>query len=183
MIKLSQIKPNPANPRLIKDEGFRRLLKSLKEFPAMMELRPIITDHDGTILGGNMRYKALLELGYKEVPETWIRSAGSLSDDEKRRFIITDNVGFGEWDYDALANEWDVQELNDWGLDLPDWSETDYSEKNKELSMDDLENETYFFKLNYSDGEYTQLKERIEQSGKTPEQIFYEALIPVQMES
>jgi hypothetical protein len=180
-MKLSQIKPNPANPRVIKDDAFRKLCNSIKEFPAMMALRPIVVDRDGVILGGNMRYKAMQHLGMKEVPDDWVKRADELTDDEKRRFIIADNVSGGEWDMDALANEWDVDELNDWGLNL-DWP-VDYSDKNKELSIDDLENETYFFKLNYSESEYMQLKEQIERIGKTPEQIFYEALISVQVES
>ena len=121
MIKLSSIKSNPNNPRVIKDEKFAKLVKSIKEFPAMMSLRPMIVNADNIVLGGNMRLKALKEAGYTEVPEEWVKSAESLTDDEQRRFIIADNVGFGEHDWEVLANEWDVEELAEWGLDIPNF--------------------------------------------------------------
>jgi ParB-like chromosome segregation protein Spo0J len=117
MIKLSTIKSNPNNPRVIKDHKFEKLKKSIEEFPKMMELRPLVINEDSIVLGGNMRLKALKDLGYKEVPEEWVKSAKDLTDDEQRRFIIADNVGFGEHDWEMLANEWDVQELEDWGLE------------------------------------------------------------------
>ena len=116
-VKLSTIKSNPNNPRLIKDAKFEKLKKSISEFPKMMELRPMVINADNVILGGNMRFKALKDLGYKEVPEEWIKRAEDLTDEEARRFIIADNVGFGEHDWEVLANEWDVQELEDWGLE------------------------------------------------------------------
>jgi len=119
MIKLSEIKSNPNNPRLIKDDKFKKLVNSIKEFPKMMDLRPIIIDNDSMILGGNMRLKALLELKYSEVPNEWIKKAKDLTEDETRRFIIADNVGFGEHDWDLLANEWDAEQLTEWGIDLP----------------------------------------------------------------
>jgi len=118
-MKLSQIKPNPNNPRLIKDERFEKLCKSIQEAPKFMALRPIIVDGEGMILGGNMRYKALLYLGYKEVPDAWVKRADDLTEDERRRFIISDNVGFGDWDYEALANEWNAEQLEEWAVDLP----------------------------------------------------------------
>ena len=102
MKKLSDYHINPSNPRLIKDERFKKLCKSIEEFPKMMALRPIIVDAFNMILGGNMRYKALKELGYKEVPNEWIRKAEELTEDEVRRFIVEDNVPFGEWDWDRL---------------------------------------------------------------------------------
>ena len=118
-MKVSNIKPNPNNPRLIKDDKFKKLVQSIKDFPKMMSLRPIIINKDNVILGGNMRFKALKELNYKDIPEDWIKRAEDLTEEETRRFIIADNVGFGEHDWDMLANEWDVVELFDWGLDLP----------------------------------------------------------------
>jgi hypothetical protein len=118
-MKLSQIKPNPNNPRIIKDEKFEKLKKSIQDFPKMMELRPMVINADNIVLGGNMRLKALKELGYKEVPDEWVKRAEDLTDDEQRQFIIKDNVGFGEHDWEMLATEWDADELSDWGLDLP----------------------------------------------------------------
>ena len=119
MIKLSDIRPNPNNPRTITKKDFERLKRSIKEFEKMLSLRPIVVDKDGTIIGGNMRYRALLELGYKEIPDDWIRYADDLTPEERRRFIIADNVQNGDWDWELLANEWDSTELNDWGLDVP----------------------------------------------------------------
>ena len=118
-MKVSNIKPNPNNPRLIKDAKFKKLVQSIKDFPKMMALRPMVMNKDNVILGGNMRFKALKELNYKDIPEDWIKRAEDLTEEETRRFIIADNVGFGEHDWDMLANEWDVVELFDWGLDLP----------------------------------------------------------------
>jgi ParB-like chromosome segregation protein Spo0J len=116
-MKLSAIKPNPNNPRIIKDEAFKKLCKSIEEFPKMMALRPMVVDKDGVILGGNMRYKALQHLGMKEIPNEWVKRADDLSEDERRRFIIADNVSGGEWDVADLAANWDKQELEDWGVD------------------------------------------------------------------
>lgn len=119
-MKLSAIKKNPNNPRLIKDQKFERLKSSLQEFPQMMELRPIIVDAENMILGGNMRFEAVKALGYKEIPDAWIKRADELTPEQKREFIIKDNASFGEWDWDLLANEWDANELLQWGLDLPE---------------------------------------------------------------
>jgi DNA modification methylase len=119
MIKLTTIKSNPNNPRVIRDEKFKKLVKSIEEFPKMMALRPMVVNEDMVVLGGNMRLKALKELGYKEVPDEWVKSAKDLTEDEIRRFIIADNVGFGEHDWEMLANEWNVEELSEWGLDIP----------------------------------------------------------------
>jgi len=119
MIKLTTIKSNPNNPRVIRDEKFKKLVKSIEEFPKMMALRPMVVNEEMVVLGGNMRLKALKELGYKEVPNDWVKSAKDLTEDEIRRFIIADNVGFGEHDWEMLANEWNVEELSEWGLDIP----------------------------------------------------------------
>jgi len=120
IVKVSQVKPNPKNPRIIKDEKFKKLVKSIQEFPDMLNKRPLIvfTDVDGkyVVLGGNMRLKAINELKLKEVP---IIVADEWTEEQKAEFLIKDNVGFGEWDWDSLANEWDVEKLDDWGLDLP----------------------------------------------------------------
>ena len=115
-VKISEVKTNPKNPRLIKDDKFRKLVKSIQEFPQMLELRPIVVDENNIVLGGNMRLKACKEAGLKEV---YIVKAENLTELQKDEFIVKDNVGFGEWDWDNLANEWDAEKLDDWGLDLP----------------------------------------------------------------
>jgi len=115
-VKINSIKTNPKNPRLIKDDKFKKLVNSIKEFPQMLELRPIVVDENNIILGGNMRHKACIEAGLKEV---YIVQAKDLTELQKDEFIVKDNVGFGEWDWDILANEWDTDKLQDWGLSLP----------------------------------------------------------------
>jgi len=119
---ITEIKLNPSNPRVIKNDKFAKLVKSIKEFPKMMALRPLVIDENNIVLGGNMRLKALKEFGYKEVPPEWIKKAADLTPDEIRRFIIADNVGFGEYDWEVLVNEWDVEELSEWGLDIPEFA-------------------------------------------------------------
>jgi hypothetical protein len=124
-VKINSIKTNPKNPRLIKDDKFKKLVNSIKEFPQMLELRPIVVDENNIILGGNMRHKACIEAGLKEV---FIVQAKDLTEQQKDEFIVKDNVGFGEWDWDILANEWDSELLNDWGLFVPEMTtEVDYS--------------------------------------------------------
>lgn len=121
-MKLSDIKANPDNPRVIKDEAFNKLVQSIKDFPKMMALRPMVVDDNLTVLGGNMRLRALQHLGYKDIPDEWVKRASDLTEEEQKQFIIKDNVSVGDWDWDTLANEWDVQDLKDWGLEMPaDW--------------------------------------------------------------
>jgi len=132
-MKLSQIKANPNNPRVLRDEKFQKLKKSIEEFPKMMELRPIVIDENNTILGGNMRFRALQDLGYKEINDNWVKKANELTEQQKQEFIIKDNVSFGEWNWDDLANEWDVEKLNDWGLDIQ------FEEIDEEVEEDDYE--------------------------------------------
>lgn len=115
-VKIETVLPNPSNPRIIKDDKFKKLVKSIQEFPQMLELRPIVVDANMVVLGGNMRLKACKAAGLKEVP---IVIADNLTEEQQAEFIIKDNVGFGEWDWDLLANEWDEQLLQDWGLELP----------------------------------------------------------------
>lgn len=136
-MKINDIHINPKNPRYIKDDRFRLLVKNLKEFPKMMKLRPIIIDDKGMILGGNMRHLAMIELGYKEIPEGWVLVASELTEEERKRFKILDNVPFGNWDYEILANEWDIEDLKDWGVNLDDIDRNvpgieDYSEMDEQ---------------------------------------------------
>ncbi|CAB4153189.1 ParB/Sulfiredoxin [uncultured Caudovirales phage] len=128
MIKLKTIKPNPSNPRLIKDERFRKLVESVKKFPRGLELRPVIVNDDGIIIAGNQRYKALLELDYKEVPNEWIKKASDFTESELRDFIVTDNVSFGEHDTSMLLTQYSKDELDLLGIDvaMPE-TEADYS--------------------------------------------------------
>lgn len=119
-IPLSKLKANPSNPRVLRDEKFAKLKKSIQDFPDMLNYRAIVavTDADGKymVLGGNMRLRALQDLGIKEAP---VMLADHWTEEQRREFIIKDNVGFGEWDWDALANEWDGEQLADWGLEAP----------------------------------------------------------------
>ena len=125
-MKLTNLKSNPSNPRIIKDDKFKKLVKSIKDFPEMMDKRPIVcvTDVDGKLypLGGNMRLKALQELNFKEIPDSWVMLADNWTQEQRKEFIIKDNVGYGEWDWDDLANNWNVEELTDWGLDIPNFN-------------------------------------------------------------
>jgi len=114
-IKIKDIKPNENNPRFIKDYKFKKLVKSIKEFPEMLKLRPIVVNSDMVVLGGNMRLKACKEAGLKEV---WVLKADDLTEAQQREFIVKDNVGFGEWDWDIIANEWNNEQLQDWGMDV-----------------------------------------------------------------
>ena len=116
LVPIGSVKGNSRNPRFIRDEKFKKLVASLVEFPEMATLRPLVVDESMTVLGGNMRLKAMQELKWKEVP---IVVAEGLTDAQKDEFVIKDNVGFGEWDWENLANEWDAEELTRWGLDIP----------------------------------------------------------------
>lgn len=122
-MKVSAIKANPSNPRIIRDDKFKKLVESLRGFPEMMEKRPMVcvTDVDGKMfpLGGNMRLRAIQELGMKDIPDTWVTLADDWTEEKRKEFTIKDNASFGEWDWDALANEWDADLLSDWGLNVP----------------------------------------------------------------
>ena len=141
-LSINKIKPNAVNPRYIKDHKFKKLVKSIKNFPEMLEKRPIIVDENLIVLGGNMRLKASIEAGLKEV---WIDIADGWSEDQKKEFIIKDNVGFGEWDWDILANEWNKFEIQDWGLSLPIFQDNlsnndEYKGMNPDLELESFMN-------------------------------------------
>ena len=137
-VPINEVKSNPNNPRIIKDDKFKKLVASIKELPQMLELRPIVVNEDMVVLGGNMRLKACKEAGLKEIP---IIKASELNEEQQRAFIIKDNVGFGEWDWDALANEWDAEQLEEWGLDIPNLEgvELDAVEDDFEADADAIE--------------------------------------------
>ena len=126
-IKISEIKLNPNNPRLIKDDKFKKLVKSIQDFPEMLDIRPIVVNSDMIILGGNMRYKACKEAGLKEIP---VIVAENLTEEQQKEFLIKDNTSGGEWDFEMLANEWDVEQLEEWGLDLPTFDINNETEQN-----------------------------------------------------
>lgn len=129
-VKVAEVKANPNNPRIIKDDKFKKLVKSIQEFPEMLKLRPIIVNDDMVVLGGNMRLKACKEAGLKTIP---IIKASLLTEEKQKEFIVKDNVGYGEWDWETIANEWDTNELEEWGLDIPDFKHID-SEEREDLS-------------------------------------------------
>jgi ParB-like chromosome segregation protein Spo0J len=131
-MKLKDIKPNPNNPRVLRDDKFQKLKQSITEFPKMLSLRPMVIDENNVVLGGNMRLRALQELGFTDIDEAWVKRSSDLTEEEKKRFIIADNVAFGEWDWDTLANDWEVVDLEAWGLDIPQFDTVE------ELEMEDL---------------------------------------------
>ena len=147
-MKLSNLKSNPNNPRIIKDDKFAKLVKSISEFPEMMEKRPIVcvTDTDGKFypLGGNMRLKALQELKYKDIPDNWITIADEWTVEQRKEFTIKDNLGFGESNYDDLQANWDVEQLADWGLDLVGFDNVELSDDfGEDFSLKDGDKEPF----------------------------------------
>mgnify|MGYP003109194945 CR=1 FL=1 len=131
-LSIKKIKVNPDNPRLIKDYKFSKLVKSIKDFPQMLQLRPIVVNEHNVILGGNMRFKASVEAGLLKVP---VIRANELTEAQQREFIAKDNIGFGDWDWDILANAWDSTQLEEWGLDA--WQNIDDIETSDEFSLPD----------------------------------------------
>ena len=182
---LSNIKPNPNNPRVIKDEKYKKLVNSVKDFPKMMAARPIVcvTDTDKKLypLGGNMRLRALKDLGYKEIPDNWVKIVDDYTEDERKEFVIKDNVAFGEWDFDALANDWELHELENWGIDVPQVNNSelpnnfDYSDKNKEIDVDSIDG-TMCLKLNYNETDYWAVKNALLKIAATPEAAIFQLL-------
>ena len=130
-VKISKVKGNPSNPRIINNDKFKKLVKSIQDFPEMLKLRPIVVDEDMMVLGGNMRLRASKSAGLKEV---WIEIAEGLTEEQKKEFIVKDNVGFGEWEWDMLANQWNSVQLAEWGLDV--W-------QNEDDIVDNLKEEVY----------------------------------------
>ena len=125
-VKITEVISNPNNPRLIKDDKFKKLVKSIQEFPDMLNVRPIVVNTDMVVLGGNMRLKAIKEAGIKEINVDIV----DWNEQQQKEFIVKDNVGYGEWDWNDLANNWDSEELTDWGLDIPNF--------NTEPNLDEL---------------------------------------------
>ena len=137
-VDIKKVKPNPNNPRIIKDRKFNDLVESIKVFPKMMEKRAIVVDENMTVLGGNMRLKAAIDSGLKKV---WIDDAEGWTQEEKDQFIIKDNVSFGQWDFDALANNWDGPKITGWGIDIWQDNQSEYFPVEKEEGNDQLINQ------------------------------------------
>jgi len=145
-LPIGKIKENPKNPRTITDANFEKLVKSIKEFPKMLELRPLVVDENNIVLGGNMRLKACKKVGLKKIP---VICVDDLTEEQKEEFIIKDNVGFGDWDWMELDKNWDSQKMNDWGLAI--WTDVDTIEKVDEseeyIGMPDFEVQDSPFKV------------------------------------
>ena len=137
-VKISEPKPNEHNPRYINKANFKKLVNSLKEFPKMLEVRPLVVDENMIVLGGNMRLKALTEAGFKDV---LVHQVLDWTDDEKNQFIIKDNSSFGSWDWEILANEWNMQKIVDWGVDLPKEMFADEDDPVSEIKQDEIPQE------------------------------------------
>jgi len=170
-IKINKIKGNPSNPRNIKDEKFKKLVKSINGFPEMLEKRPIVVDEDMMVLGGNMRWKACKDAGLKEV---WIDVAEGWTQEQKDEFIIKDNANFGEWDWDILANEWDNAELNEWGLDV--WNPEDIDLEQFFENDEGIEKSPTKIVLEYSEDDYPLVLQAFEDRDGSNEDIVFKLL-------
>jgi hypothetical protein len=170
--KLKDLKPNPLNPRKSSVTQDENLKKSLEKFGVVEPI--VFNKRSGYIVGGHFRVRELKKLGYKEVECVIV----DLNEQDEKELLIRLNANTGDWDTDLLLQDWGSDPLSEWGVNMQKFDETDYSEKNKEIDTDFL-NDKFNFKLEYSEQEYLQLKEAIEKTGQTPEQIFYAALISV----
>ena len=164
--KISEVKLNEKNPRVIKDDKFKKLVKSIKDFPEMLEVRPIVVDDDMIVLGGNMRLKACISAGLKEVP---IIKFNDLSEEKKKEFIVKDNVGYGEWDFDVLkSDDWNKEKLVEWGLDIDDFidnkSISDNYTRKIEAPIYEPKNEKPKYSDMYDMAKYNDLIDEIEKS-------------------
>ena len=170
-MKLKDIKPNPNNTRVLRDEKFQKLKQSITEFPKMLSLRPMVIDENNVVLGGNMRLRALQELGFTDVDEAWVKRSSDLTEEEKKRFIIADNVAFGEWDWDTLANDWEVVDLEAWGMEIPFYDEEVKEEQSKE------EEDFKTLELNFNAFDYNNVITRLKQiDSKSLESALIKAL-------
>lgn len=169
--KINDVKMNPNNPRLIKDERFKKLVKSIQDFPEMLNIRPIVVNDDMVVLGGNMRLKACKEAGLREIP---VIKAINLDENKQKQFIIKDNIGFGEWDWEMLANEWNSEELSEWGLNVADMKDVDIDSFFAEKDHEELNKGKIV--LNYTLDEVDIVKTELLKHGKTPEDAVYKLL-------
>ena len=169
---INEIKPNPNNPRIIKDNKFKQLVKSIQDFPQMLELRPIVIDENNMVLGGNMRLKACIEAGLTDVP---VIHANNLSEAQKKEFIIKDNVQFGSHDWSELANNWDVDLIQEWGLDIIGFDNVD--DLGEGFSLPDGDKSPFQqMTFTLADEQATQLKNAIEEIKRTEEYKYAETM-------
>ena len=172
IVKIQEVKLNPNNPRLIKDDKFKKLVQSIKDFPEMLNIRPIVVNQDMIILGGNMRYKACKEAGLKEVPII----IADLTEAQQREFLIKDNTSGGEWDWEVLANEWDSEQLNAWGLDLVGF-DLNSEEFGEDFSLKDGDKEPFQqMTFTLADEQAEQIKNAIADIKATEEYKYTETL-------
>ena len=171
-VPINTVKANPNNPRIIKDDKFAKLVKSINEFPQMLNLRPIVVNDDMVVLGGNMRLKACKEAGLKEIP---IIKASELTEQQQKEFIVKDNVGYGEWDWSDLANNWDSEQLEEWGLDIPGFSNVEDLGENFSLPDGD---KAPFQQMTFTlaDEQATQIKNAIDDIKATEEYKYAETM-------
>ncbi len=169
---ITDIKPNPNNPRLIKDNKFKQLVKSIQDFPQMLELRPIVIDENNMVLGGNMRLKACIEAGLKDVP---VKQAKDLTEAQKKEFIIKDNVSFGSHDWSELANNWDVDLIQEWGLDIIGFENVE--DLGEGFSLPDGDKSPFQqMTFTLADEQCTQVKNAIEEIKRTEEYKYAETM-------
>lgn len=171
-LPIGKIKANPNNPRTIKDDKFFKLVQSLKDLPEMAKVRPVVVNQDMVVLGGNMRLKAMKEAGWKEVPVEIV----DWDEDKQRQFIIKDNVGFGEWDWEMLANEWDAEQLEDWALDVTGWK-LDPTQMGDEFTLPDGDKSPFQqMTFTLADEQVEQIKNAIADIKQTEEYKYAETM-------
>lgn len=168
MIKLNSLKPDPDNPRVITNKQFQKLCNSIKQFPQMMELNPLVIDKNNVIHAGNMRYKALLHLNYEEIPDAWVIKANRFSEKQLKEFKIKDNISYGEWDFDMLANEYDEDQLNDWALNVFQTN----------INMpDDKNQQTKKMILNFTYDQYQIITDKLAFNTNKKEKIIFDLIV------
>jgi hypothetical protein len=173
LLPISKLKPNPDNPRVVKDNKFKQLVKSLQEFPQMLEIRPIVVNADMIVLGGNMRLKACKDAGIKDVPTIIV---DDFTPEQEKEFIIKDNLGYGEWDFTTLQLEWDMDKLQDWGLDLPGF-DINADQFSEDFSMTDADKQPFQqITFTLADQQAEQIKDAIATIKTTEEYKYVETM-------
>lgn len=178
MFELSKLKKKNRNPRKINSAQLEKLKNSLSEFPKMLPLRPIVYDPiTFEILGGNQRFEALVQLGFKSVPNEWVKSCEGMTEDEKKRFVVADNVAFGDWDLGTLKEDFDKDLLNEWGFDTSLIVEDIDMNVFFEEKEDEQKKDEFCIKLIYSEDEYNHIMQWIKRNKTSIEKFVYSAII------